>query len=607
MTITGSRAAKKNKLSRSLLSNAWYLYRLQWKYCRASLFFIVLLIPVDIGVSFCGVYLPGAAVNAVIKNFSMTRTIFSVGTVGLLLAVFNTASQLITTYNFALMTKFREAIVYLKTQKVLRTDYQNLESPDYRIMAQRADEVLWGTGNGSAVEQMAAGGAAILTNIIRYILFGAMLSFASPLIVLLLTITPVVNYFLIKAVQKYQYANRDETAKLDRKLWYISNRAGDFKAAKDIRVYSMGGWLAGLYKKLSRERLGWDKKYAIKYFYTDIVSGIIILLRDCAVYAILITMALDNRITIDVFVMYFAAASGFVKWVSGIISELSSLTGINFMVNDLRDFLACPEKNNRGRGQPLPRGACAISLRDVSYRHEGADRETISRVSLEIQKGEKIAVVGLNGAGKTTLIKLICGLYAPSGGDIYVNGVNAKDYNVYDYYKIFSVVFQDHHFLPISLSRIVACSRTAEENREKVRGCVKIAGLQEKADSLPGGLDTPLNKQINKDGVELSGGEEQKLLLARALYKDGPVLILDEPTAALDPIAERDLYTQYGAICAGKTAIFISHRLASTKFCDRILFMENGTIAESGTHEALMGRGGKYAALFKTQSRYYTE
>ncbi|MDR2651724.1 MAG: ABC transporter ATP-binding protein/permease, partial [Prevotellaceae bacterium] len=182
-----------------------------------------------------------------------------------------------------------------------------------------------------------------------------------------------------------------------------------------------------------------------------------------------------------------------------------------------------------------------------------------------------------------------------------------NDYNIYDYYSLFSVVFQDHHFLPVSLSRIISCKKAGEEDNEKILACILEAGLKSKIDSLEKGVHTMLNKQINSDAVELSGGEEQKILLARALYKNFHILILDEPTAALDPIAESSLYKEYESICTNKTAIFISHRLASAKFCDKILFMEGGQIVETGSHEELMRLGGRYAEMFETQSKYYTQ
>ena len=231
----------------------------------------------------------------------------------------------------------------------------------------------------------------------------------------------------------------------------------------------------------------------------------------------------------------------------------------------------------------------------------------MENINLFIRPGEKLAIVGLNGAGKTTLIKNLCGLYNPSAGSITINGREIKDYNIYDFYSLFSVVFQDFHFLPVSIANTVSSKTNSDTDRTKVMECIRLAGLEDKINSLESGIDSMMNKQINENGVDLSGGEKQKLLLARAIYKNAPILILDEPTSALDPIAESELYERYNELTKNKTSIYISHRLASTRFCDRILYMEDGTIFESGSHDELIRQNGKYAYLYNIQSHYYVE
>lgn len=227
-------------------------------------------------------------------------------------------------------------------------------------------------------------------------------------------------------------------------------------------------------------------------------------------------------------------------------------------------------------------------------------------LNLTIRPGERLAVVGLNGAGKTTLVKLICGLQDPTEGRVLLNGEDIRQYDREAYYRLFSAVFQQFSILEATLAENVA--QTVENiDLGRVKDCVNKAGLAQKAEALPQGYETHIGRQVYEDGVELSGGETQRLMLARALYKDGPVLVLDEPTAALDPIAENDIYLKYNQMTQGRTSVYISHRLASTRFCDRILFLENGGIAEEGTHEELMERGGSYAALFQVQSKYYQE
>ena len=239
------------------------------------------------------------------------------------------------------------------------------------------------------------------------------------------------------------------------------------------------------------------------------------------------------------------------------------------------------------------------------FRYEGAERDTIHNLSLKIRSGEKLALVGLNGAGKTTLVKLLCGLYRPTSGEILYNGIPQSDFCREDYYRLISPVFQEVRTAFFSLAETVSGKSVAETDLERAERCMRQAGLGPKIDALPDGIHTKLNKKVHENGTELSGGEAQKLMLARALYKDAPMLVLDEPTAALDPISESRLYAEFNAFAEGKTALFISHRLASTSFCDRIILLEEGSIAEEGTHQELIAANGKYRQLFDIQSGWY--
>ena len=227
-------------------------------------------------------------------------------------------------------------------------------------------------------------------------------------------------------------------------------------------------------------------------------------------------------------------------------------------------------------------------------------------MDLTIHHGENLAIVGLNGAGKTTLVKLLCGFLDPTEGRVLLNGQDIRQYDRRDYYKLFAAVFQDFSVLSATMAENVAQTRTGIDEA-RVRVCLEQAGLTEKVRSLPKGLETQVGRDVYEDGIELSGGQTQRLMLARALYKNAPVLVLDEPTAALDPIAEDDIYQKYNEMTKGRTSLFISHRLASTRFCDRILYLKDGRVAEEGTHEQLLKQGGGYAQLFEVQSQYYRE
>ena len=240
----------------------------------------------------------------------------------------------------------------------------------------------------------------------------------------------------------------------------------------------------------------------------------------------------------------------------------------------------------------------------MTFRYPGSEREIFSHLNLTLHPGEKLAVVGVNGAGKTTLVKLLCGFYDPDEGEVLLNGVNIREYNRRDYYRLFTTVFQDFSLLAGEIEENVA-SFDQQIDRDRVEACIEKAGLLPKIKGLPKGCHTHLEKEVYDDAIELSGGELQRLMMARLLYKDSPVIILDEPTAALDAIAESDIYQKYQELARGKSSVFISHRLASTRFCDRIILLENGRIAEEGTHEELLLRGKGYARLFEMQSKYY--
>jgi ATP-binding cassette subfamily B protein len=307
--------------------------------------------------------------------------------------------------------------------------------------------------------------------------------------------------------------------------------------------------------------------------------------------------------------MVFAAIGSLAGWISGLVSQTSDLLRASSELGDLRVLLDLPDLSNTGPGAPLPppNRAPELRLEDLGYTYFAADSPTLDHVNLTIKPGERIALVGVNGAGKTTLVKLVAGLYRPTTGWVLLEGRDLSEYNRDEYFSLVTAVFQDIHLLATSIAGNVSQQLPGNTSRDRVAECLRLAGLEDKIKTLPEGMDTLLVRQVHDTAIELSGGELQKLALARALYKDSPLIILDEPTAALDPIAENEMYQQYAKLTQGKTSIYISHRLASTRFCDRILFLDKHRIAEEGTHDELMKKGGRYAEMFSVQASYYQD
>jgi ABC-type multidrug transport system fused ATPase/permease subunit len=369
----------------------------------------------------------------------------------------------------------------------------------------------------------------------------------------------------------------------------------------------MASWLHDFAEMLIGQYIKLQGGYHTRSYLTSLVNIAIVFLRDGGAYIYLILKAVESVITPGDFVLYFNAIGQFANFVAGIINIWSTIQTASLQFNDYRAFEDLENRTNRGRGVNLPEyGPLSIDIENLSYIYPKSVKAILRNINLHIAPGEKLAVVGLNGAGKTTLIKLICGMYTPTEGRISVNNHEVNEYNRDEYYTMFSAVFQYFRYLPLSISKNIAPG-DEEINYDKLNRCIALSGFKEKVDNLPDGIDTPLVKSINPNATELSGGEAQKLMLARALYKEAPILILDEPTAALDPIAESELYQKYNSLTANKTSIYISHRLASTRFCDRIVLIDDGEIVEMGTHDELLLQNGKYANLFNIQSHYYKE
>ena len=448
----------------------------------------------------------------------------------------------------------------------------------------------------------------LLINVAGFAIYLALLSNLNWLLIGLVLVTTAAGFFVTRYLDEWEYRHREEINRCDTEISYIRSRAMEsITLAKDIRIFGLRPWLDAIYNSGMKLYESFVQRREKMLLLANAVDVVLSFARNGIAYIYLIRMALDGGLTASEFLLYFSAVSGFTAWVMGILSGFTELHKESLGLSQVQEYLNYPEPFRFEGGDPIPAAeAYELALEDVSFRYPGTDKELFRHLNLTIHPGEKLAVVGLNGAGKTTLVKLLCGFYDPDEGRVLLNGTDIRTFDRESYYALFSAVFQQFSELDITVAQTVA-QKVEDIDLNRVADCLEKAGLTETVARLPKGLDTHIGRKVYLDGVMLSGGQTQRLMLARALYKDGPILVLDEPTAALDPIAENDIYQKYSEMTAGKTSLFISHRLASTRFCDRIIYLADGAIAEEGTHEQLLALGGGYAKLFDIQSRYYQE
>ncbi len=578
-----------------------YHYPLLLVWCVISVF-------IHVSLPILTIYLPKVVIDAITQHESVQKLIFVVLLFTISIAVLIGLKKFFE--HFIYQHKYKMNSFYMKkiANKGMTTDYHNQEKEQFRKLQMESYNSC--NGHYSQVSQIYDTGVALFSNVFGFAVYFGILTQLNVWVVAFLVATILISYLLNKQIIQWAADHNNEKIGYQQKTNYINRVSGDIQSAKDIRLYNMATWLENVHHINIKALSGWYKRYASKIFKTAMMDGGLSFLREGVAYAYLLYLVFHTQMSVADFVLYFGVITGFSVWLSGILEQVNSFNRISLSINYLRSYLEYPESYQQQGGKEtadildLPK---QIEFKNVSYRYEGAEEDTLRDINLIINPKEHLAVVGLNGAGKTTLVKLICGLCDPTSGVVLYDGVDVREYNRKSYYKLFSAVFQQFSILPVTVEEIIAESTPENIDTQKVAHCLAQSGIKDKVMALPKGLQSAFGKTVYDDGVEFSGGEIQKLVLARALYKNSPIIILDEPTAALDPISESRLYETYHAMMKEKSTLFISHRLASTRFCSRILLLENGIVLEEGTHETLLALKGKYYNLFETQAKYYRE
>lgn len=594
-----------NKKKGTLLSNLKYIMGYAWSqdkvlFAQCGVYTILASIA-----PFIGIFLPKFLIDELLGQRRIEIILMTLIGFFLLSSVVNYSIAWLRCAYSPRVTKIRTDYITMISDKIMKMDFKNTEDPEVLNKIKSVMNAVMSNNTGvEGVYHTLLGLFGRLTAFVGYI---SIVLFLSPWILLFLIINVLISYALTMRVKKYEYSQKEKAADKDRRTFYVFDTMYDFAYGKDIRIYDLKNILIDKFKKFRGERIDISNDVQEKQLKVKIVDVILLVIRECVVYGYLIYNVLFTGMGIGDFTMYFSTINGFGDWMKGILDDLAYIKAQNMYLDDMREFLEIKSEDKaKTRGIPID-SSYEIEFKNVSFKYPKTDKYIYKNLSLKIKKGQRLAIVGINGAGKTTFVKLLCRLYEPTSGEILINGVNIKDFSKEEYYKILSVVFQDIKTFAFTVAENVSLENLEDVDREKVLQCIEKAGVGDKINSLQKGIDTSLLKILDGEGVELSGGENQKLALARALYKNGKIVILDEPTSALDAVAEYNIYKGFDELIGDKTAIYISHRLASTKFCDVIAFFENGEIVEYGTHEELLKKNGKYSDMFNIQAQYYKE
>lgn len=596
----------KRKPKYGLFHCVGFIYQYLWKNERWLAVHGLLTVIVTVAAAALTLYTPSLILEALesASGFGYVALVI----VGLLLAggMAGMASAIVSLRNNVGEMYMTFHLMYLKLTGQRTRDWYHRYSEAVQKLDERADKAV--QDNHATGVHLPMDFAAIVATILNFLLFGGVVSMLHPLIVVFLAVGCAISYAMTVWERKANYRQMDERNAADKRRVYVNHMADTYRYGKDIRLYRMQGFLHTLSGKIINDCQHYVDLWERRSFLTAVVSFLIILVRDGLAYGFLISKAVSGEVDAAQFVLYFSAITALSGYMNDILANWARVAEGAMQISDFLEDQEIPDKLSRGKGIPAPKGLFSIEFKDVCYRYPMGEKQVLNHVSFRIEAGEKIALVGLNGAGKTTLTMLMCGLLLPDSGEVLIDGHSILEYSRDELYDLFGLVPQNYSLLPMSIGRNIACTKTEEEiDRQKLWACLEMVGLAEKIRSLPMQERTPLNRRVYPEAVDLSGGEKQKLLMARLLYKNPPCMILDEPTAALDPIAESKMYEKYNEITANATSVFISHRLASTRFCDRIFLLDGANFAEEGTHEELMAAGKKYRELFDIQSRYYKE
>ena len=548
---------------------------------------------------FIMIIFPKLIIDSIIGGGDWISTFHLIAIMGIVLLV----TTLLSTFLSATAQKYGDTIQYdlvrIYGKKVMSLNYEDLENPAVLDMFEKSK-------SGFNMYDFFDKIVAVITNVLSFIGYAAILFTYSRLMLIIVVAVVVINLICNAKKNKYYYKAGEDAAPMNRKFAYLAGLMYGFDYAKEIKVGGLSDYITDKYDD---NIVGFKKIFRTLYRHVFLLSGVSSLtsvIQTFTLYSVVAYSAIQKTISIGDFTMYISSISAASGCLLTIVSAMIDISKNTKYATDMRLFFEMERKTEMGGILP-DRSAnnVDIEFRNVSFKYPRTERYVLRHISFTVHSGEKISIVGKNGSGKTTLIKLLLRLYEPTEGEILVGGKNITDYDYKAYLSLFAPVLQDYKIFAFSCKENKELN--LEDNEERLMRAIHDSDLDEKISSLPNGVLTPVYKQFDENGVEFSGGENQKLAIARAIYKDAPIILLDEPTANLDPLAEYDIYTMIYHMLGNKTSFFVSHRLASGRFCDRIFVVDGGEIIADGPHDSIDKSCELYREMFEKQAQFYID
>lgn len=592
------------KENKGLLSNCAFLLKFAYKTNKSIFFSKIPQIILNIIFPFIPIVFVRLILNEITIGKNIKLLLLYVALLASSTFIIDLLSYIL---NYFVSNQTELAVKQIKNQLgliVMNMPYSDAENPKIRDFIMRAQD---GTNFLQVLNQL----SGIITSFMTIVGLAAIIITIQSIIFVFIALVVLFRIVADKKDRKIWDKWRPIHAPIMRKSTYYFRIMKTIDFGKEVRINNLQNWIYDRYNNHSEVYLKAMKQHNIESQKNNILSISATILQECVVYLILTYKVVFKGMSIGDFSMYMTSVNTFSSSISSIVSAISSFMETGLFVRDFRYCIEIADKSKRSDGNKLSdidTGNIVLQFNNVSFKYPNTDRYILKNISLTLKNNESLSIVGVNGAGKTTLIKLLCRFYEPTEGEILLNGVNIQSFSYDEYINLIGAVFQDFKLFNFSVRENISFNEKDEKSDDaKIINCLQKSGLGEKIDKLSGGIDTNISKEFDSNGVEFSGGEGQKLAMARTLYKNAPVIILDEPTSALDPIAEAEIYSKFHDITKVKTTIYISHRLSSCRFCVKIAVLDNGEIVQYGNHKELMENDGLYSTMWNMQAQYYVE